>query len=81
MEFVLKIIYICIENLNLPFSELLCYCKHCILWEVKMRDRKNTIGRFFSSTGIQLLSHHTCMAVLSHDKPTTSKINFIKHVA
>lgn len=46
-----------------------------------MRDRKNAIGRFFSITGIQLLTHHTCIAVLSHDKSTTLKNFNIKHAA
>lgn len=68
MELILKIAYIWVENIYLAFSELLCYSKHCILWEVKVRDRKNTIGRFFSVTGIWLLTHRTCIAVLSHDK-------------
>lgn len=55
MELVLKIAYIWVENTYLAFSELLCYSKHCILWELKARDRKNTVGRFFSLTGVWLL--------------------------
>jgi len=50
VELVLKIAYVWLGNICLDFSELLCYSKHCILWEVKARDRKNTIGMFFSVT-------------------------------
>lgn len=70
-----KIAYIWVENIYLVCSELHFYSKHCIVWKVKVRDRKNARGRFFSGTGIWLLIHHSCiLAVLSHNKPWLSKI-------